>query len=190
MIELHNIKRGQLDDNGFVRIASSSADLAQRGLFVDDSPAISVGEIKAQCRKLKAKHGLDLVVVDYIGLVESGKKQETRQIEISTISRELKCMAMELGVAVIAVSQLNRAPEARRGNRPQLGDLRESGAIEQDADIVLLLYRDEYYNPDSKEKGVARCIIAKNRNGEVGDKQLGWNGQYQKFVDINKKDYI
>lgn len=185
-IRVENIRKGRLDDKGFSRIVNAGGQLYEGKLMIDDTSALAIAEIKAKCRKLKMKEGLDVVFVDYIGLIESNGKFENRQQEISKISRGLKNLAMELDVAVIALSQLNRAPEARSGNRPQLGDLRESGAIEQDADIVILLYRDDYYNPDSKEKGVVECIIAKNRNGPVGVKKLGWCGEFQTFINLKK----
>ena len=185
-IRLENLKKGKLSDDSEEKMLRSASKLAAHKIMVDDTSALTMADIKAKCRKMKMKKGLDVVVVDYIGLIESGQRAENRQQEISKISRQLKNMAMDLGITVIALSQLNRAPEARQSKRPQLADLRESGAIEQDADVVILLYREDYYNPDTTEKGVAELIIAKNRNGPVGSVKLGWMGEFQRFKELGE----
>lgn len=157
-------------------------------LYIDDSATVTVSEIRAKCRRLKQTKGLSLIVIDYLQLMQSGSRTESRQQEVAEISRSLKILAKELDVPVIALSQLSRAVETRKDNRPMLSDIRESGSIEQDCDIVMFLYRDEYYNKDSEEKGIAECIIAKHRNGEPGTVKLGWKGQYTKFISIEYRE--
>ena len=142
-------------------------------------------EMKAKCRRLKIERGLDLIVIDYLQLMQMEGRQESRQQEISSISRGLKALAKEMECPVIALSQLSRAPELRADHRPILSDLRESGAIEQDADIVMFLYRDEYYNKETEEKGIGECIIAKQRNGPVGTVRMAWIGAHSKFADLD-----
>ena len=141
-------------------------------------------EIRSECRKLKMQKGLDMIVIDYLQLMESEVRTESRQQEISKISRGLKILAKELGCPIIALSQLSRAPEQRTNHRPMLSDLRESGAIEQDADIVMFLYRDEIYNPDTDKKNVTEVILAKHRSGEIGTVELAWHGKYQLFLSL------
>jgi replicative DNA helicase len=154
-------------------------------LIIDDTPGISIGELRSKCRKYKRDKNLGLIIIDYIQLMSGGKKSESRQQEVSEISRALKGVARELNVPVIALSQLSRAVESRDNKRPMLSDLRESGAIEQDADVVMFIYRDEYYNKDqSEEKGVAEIIIAKQRNGPTGTVKLAWIGDLTKFADL------
>ena len=161
--------------------------LSEAPIYVDDTPGISVTEIRAKCRKLKIEKNIGLIVIDYLQLIQgSGKKSSSREQEISEISRSLKILAKELDVPVIALSQLSRAVEARQDHRPMLSDLRESGAIEQDADIVMFLYRDDYYNPDSEKKNIAEVIMAKHRAGSTGVTELLWLGSYTKFVNIEK----
>lgn len=184
MIRLESLRKGKVLDNEEDRFLKMASSFAGRKMMLDDTSSLSVGDIKARCRKMKMKEGLDLVVIDYIGLIRGEGRSETRQQEISKISRQLKEMAMDLKVAVIALSQLNRAPEARAGNRPHLADLRESGAIEQDADIAMLLYREDYYNPESRNKGMVEITVAKNRNGPTGMVKLGWAEEFQKFKDL------
>jgi len=157
--------------------------LAQAPIFIDDTPAISITEMRAKCRRLKIEHNLGLVVIDYLQLMQGKGSYDSRQQEISDISRSLKALARELNVPVIALSQLSRAPEMRADHRPILSDLRESGAIEQDADVVMFLYRDEYYHPDSEKKNIGELIIAKQRNGPTGVVELVWLGQYTKFAN-------
>ncbi len=153
-------------------------------LYIDDSATVTVSEIRAKCRRLKQTKGLSLIIIDYLQLMQSGSRTESRQQEVAEISRSLKILAKELDVPVIALSQLSRAVETRKDRRPMLSDIRESGSIEQDCDIVMFIYRDEYYNPDTDDKNVAECIIAKHRNGEPGTIKLGWKGQYTKFINM------
>lgn len=155
-------------------------------LFIDDTSGISVGELRRKCRKLKATEGLDLIIIDYLQLMTTNQRAESRQQEISTISRSLKAIAKELDCPVIALSQLSRGPEARTNKRPMLSDLRESGAIEQDADLVMLLYRDEYYNPDTEDDST-EVIIAKHRNGSVGTVKLQFRNEFTKFIDMQEE---
>lgn len=157
-------------------------------LYIDDSASVTVSEIRAKCRRIKQSKGLAMIVIDYLQLMQSGSHTESRQQEVAEISRSLKVLAKELDVPVVALSQLSRAVEARKDRRPMLSDIRESGSIEQDCDIVMFLYRDDYYNPDSEEKNVAECIIAKHRSGEPGKIKLGWQGQYTKFVNIEYRE--
>jgi replicative DNA helicase len=155
-------------------------------LYIDDTPGISVTEMRSKCRKLKLEKGLKLVVVDYLQLMSGGGKIESRQQEISEISRSLKAIAREVEAPVIALSQLSRACESRADHRPMLSDLRESGAIEQDADVVAFLYRDEYYNPETEKKNQAEVIIAKQRNGPTGTVDLMWLGEFTKFASMER----
>ena len=159
---------------------------SNRKIFIDDK-ATSLADIKAKCRNLKVKKGLDVVIIDYLQLIESTEKSYSREQEIAKISRELKKMAKKLDVTIIALAQLSRAPEARADRRPILSDLRESGSIEQDADIILMLYRDEYYNKESEDKNIAEVIVGKNRNGEVKSIKLGWFGNYQRFASLDRR---
>ena len=161
--------------------------LSEAEMYIDDTPGINIMEIRAKCRKLKIEKNIGLVVIDYLQLIQgSGKRNGSREQEISEISRSLKILAKELNVPVIALSQLSRAAEQRPDHRPMLSDLRESGAIEQDADIVMFLYRDDYYNPDTDKKGIAEVIIAKHRGGSTGTVDLRWLGNYTKFVNLAK----
>ena len=159
-------------------------------LIIDDTPGISVSELRSKCRKYKPENDLDLIIIDYLQLMTGsvGRSSESRQQEISEISRSLKGLARELNVPVIALSQLSRAVESRPDKRPMLSDLRESGAIEQDADVVMFIYRDEYYNKDSEYKKQAEIIIAKQRNGPVGTVHLAWLGEYTKFANLSRQD--
>lgn len=182
VIELQKLRAGRLDENEWAKLAQYSSILSNRKIMIDDTPGTTVNEIKAKCKKLKIKNGLDVVIIDYLQLIEGSG--QSREQEVSKISRSLKKLAKELDLTVIALSQLSRAPEQRVDHRPQLSDLRESGSIEQDADTVVFLYRDEYYNAESDEKNIAECIIAKNRNGQVGTIKLAWLGQYQRFGNL------
>ena len=156
-------------------------------MYIDDTPGISVMEIRTKCRKLKMEKNIGMVVIDYLQLIQgSGKKNGSREQEISEISRSLKILAKEINVPVVALSQLSRAVEQRPDHRPMLSDLRESGAIEQDADLVMFLYRDDYYNEDSEKKNIAEVILAKHRAGSTGTVELLWLGNYTKFVNIDK----
>lgn len=183
LIPFETIKTGKLSSAEFERISTGAADLANRNIFIDDN-STSLSDIKARCRSLKKKHGLDVVIIDYLQLLETSEKTYSREQEIAKISRELKKMAKKLEVTVIALSQLSRATEQRADKRPMLSDLRESGSIEQDADVVMFLYRDEYYDKDSSSKGISEVIIGKNRNGQVKTINLAWRGEYQRFGEL------
>ncbi|GAA0702462.1 replicative DNA helicase [Paraclostridium ghonii] len=182
-VELKKIKTGNLDENDWPRIIDAMSVLSNASIYIDDTPGIRIGELRSKCRKLKIEKGLDLILIDYLQLMEGDGGNESRQQEISKISRSLKIIAKELNCPVVALSQLSRAPEQRSDHRPMLADLRESGAIEQDADIVMFLYRDEYYHPDSERKNIGEIIIAKNRHGETGSVELVWLGEIQKFAN-------
>lgn len=182
-VELKKIKNGSLDENDWPRIIDAMSVLSNANIYIDDTPGIKISELRSKCRKLKIEKGLDLILIDYLQLMEGDGGNESRQQEISKISRSLKVIAKELNCPVVALSQLSRAPEQRSDHRPMLSDLRESGAIEQDADIVMFLYRDEYYHPDSDRKNIGEIIIAKNRHGETGSVELVWLGEIQKFAN-------
>ena len=188
MVDSNKIRTGKIDDNEWIKLANASGRLADAPIYIDDTPGISVTEIRAKCRKLKLEKDIGLVVIDYLQLVQgSGKRLiGSREQEISEISRSLKILAKELDIPVIALSQLSRGAEKRDDKRPMLSDLRESGAIEQDADIVMFLYRDDYYNQDSEKKNIAEVILAKHRGGSTGTVELGWMGNYTKFVNTEK----
>ncbi len=183
-IDSQKIRRGALQEQDWQRLSSAVGRLAEAPIFIDDSPNITLMEMRAKCRRLKAKHGLGMVIVDYLQLMQGPRKTENRQQEVSEISRALKIMARELQVPVLCASQLNRGVEFRSDKRPMLGDLRESGALEQDADLVMFIYRDEVYNPDSDAKGEAELIISKHRNGPTGIVRLAFMNQYTKFASI------
>ncbi len=187
-VGLGKIRNGELTSEDWANLASAGGPLGNAKIFIDDTPGITVMEMRAKCRRLKMEHGLDCIMIDYLQLMSGGGKQENRQQEISTISRNLKGLAREMDCPVIALSQLSRAPELRADHRPILSDLRESGAIEQDADVVMFLYRDEYYHQeDSEKKGIGEVIIAKQRNGEVGTIELAWLGDLVKFVNLERE---
>ena len=182
-IELQKLTTGKLSEDEWNKLCMASAALSQTDIRIDDNPTVTVADINAKCRRLD---NLGLVIIDYLQLMQGsgyGKNSENRVTVVGEISRSLKIMAKELNVPVICLSQLSRAVESRTDKRPILSDLRESGAIEQDADSVMFLYRDEYYNQNTEEKGVAECIVAKNRHGETGTVKMQWIGQYQTFAD-------
>lgn len=184
MVDSSKVRTGKIDDEEWAKLADASGVLSESKIFIDDTPGISIMEIRAKCRKLKLEQNIGLVVVDYLQLIQgSGKRGASREQEISEISRSLKILAKEINVPVIALSQLSRAVEQRPDHRPMLSDLRESGAIEQDADIVTFLYRDDYYNEDSEKKNIAEVIIAKHRSGSTGTVELMWLGSFTKFVN-------
>ncbi len=185
-VELQKIRTGDLTENEWIKLVEAAGPLSQAPIYIDDTPGISVMEMRSKARRLKLEKGLGMIVIDYIQLMSGRGKAESRQQEISEISRSLKALARELDVPVVALSQLSRAPEARTDHRPMLSDLRESGAIEQDADVVAFLYRDEYYNPDTEKKNIAEVIIAKQRNGPTGTVELVWLGQFTKFANYEK----
>ena len=184
-VDAQKIRTGDLSDQEWGDIIESAGMIGESRLILDDTPAITVSEMRTRCRKYKMEFGLELVMVDYLQLMSGGgRRSDSRQQEISDISRSLKSLARELQVPIIALSQLSRAVEGRPNKRPMLSDLRESGAIEQDADVVMFIYRDEYYNPDSEKKGVAEIIIAKQRNGPIGTVELGWQPQLTRFTNL------
>ena len=188
MVDSNKVRTGKLDEEDWVKLAEAIGPLSEAGIYIDDTPGISVIDIRTKCRKLKMEKNIGLVVIDYLQLVQgSSKKSNNREQEIAEISRSLKILAKELNVPVIALSQLSRAVEQRPDHRPMLSDLRESGSIEQDADIVMFLYRDDYYNEDSEEKNIAEVIIAKQRGGSTGTVKLYWMGNYTKFVNIERR---
>lgn len=184
-IELGNVRTGSLSDKEWTRLGHISGEMAGANLYINDNCSISISDIKAMLKRLKIKKGIDVVIIDYLQLIETDNKSNNRVQEISNISRTLKVIAKELDMTVIALSQLSRNVEARGADkRPMMSDLRESGSIEQDADVVMLLYRDEYYNKESEEKNISEIIFAKNRNGSVGTAKLAWFGQYQRFGEV------
>ena len=159
-------------------------------LIIDDTPGISIAELRSKCRKFKLEFGLDMVMIDYLQLMSGSGKSDSRQQEVSDISRALKALAREIDAPVVALSQLSRACESRPDHRPMLSDLRESGAIEQDADVVMFLYRDDYYNKDSPDKNIAEVIIAKQRNGPIGTVNLVWLPEFTKFVNMSREEQM
>ncbi|MCF0121760.1 MAG: replicative DNA helicase [Lachnospiraceae bacterium] len=181
------LKTGNLKDEEWSKLIESAGLIGDSRMIIDDTPGITVRELRSKCRKYKLEHGLDIIMIDYLQLLSSGgDNNDSRQQEISDISRSLKALARELNISVVALSQLSRAVESRTDHRPMLSDLRESGAIEQDADVVMFIYRDEYYNKDSDMKGVAEIIIAKQRNGPIGTVNLVWLPDYTKFMNLEQ----
>ena len=184
-VDAQKIRTGDLTETEWAEIIESAERIGESRLIIDDTPAISVPELRSKCRKYKLEFGLEMVIIDYLQLMSgSGRSGDSRQQEISDISRSLKALARELNVPVVALSQLSRAVESRPNHRPMLSDLRESGAIEQDADLVMFIYRDDYYNEDSEKKGIAEIIIAKQRNGPIGTVELSWQPQLTKFANL------
>jgi len=187
MIDSEKIRSGKMEENDWVKLAGAVGPVSEAPIYVDDTAGISIIEIRSKARKLKLEKNIGLIVIDYLQLIQGvGKKGATREQEISEISRSLKILAKELDVPVIALSQLSRAVEQRGDHRPMLSDLRESGAIEQDADIVMFIYRDDYYNPETEKKGIADLIIAKNRTGAIGSVELLWLPNYTKFANLKR----
>ena len=185
-VDIHKLRTGFLSPSEWPLLTSAAGKLSNAPIYIDDTPAMNIFEIRAKARRLKAHHNIQLLVIDYLQMIRTVGKRESRQQEISEISRALKSLAKELDIPLIAVSQLSRAVESRADHRPQLSDLRESGAIEQDADVVVLLLREEYYNPTPENKGIAEVIIAKQRNGPTGSIFLGFIKEYMKFVNLSK----
>lgn len=183
-VDAHKVRTGFLSQADWPRLVTAAGKLSEAPIFIDDSPGISVMELRAKARRLKAQHDIQLIVLDYLQLMQGPANSDSRQQEISEISRSLKALARELRVPLIAISQLSRAVEQRSDHRPQLSDLRESGAIEQDADLVILLLREEYYNPTEENKGISEVIIAKQRNGPVGSLNLTFIGEYMRFENL------
>lgn len=187
MVDSNKVRTGKIEEEDWVKLATALGPLSEAPIYIDDTPGISIMEIRAKCRKLKMEKNIGMVIIDYLQLVQgSGKRNASREQEISEISRSLKILAKELDVPVIALSQLSRAAEQRQDHRPMLSDLRESGAIEQDADIVMFIYRDDYYNENSEKKNIAEITLAKHRSGSTGTVELLWLGNYTKFVNIDK----
>lgn len=183
-IDSMKLKNADLTSEDWLKLGQASGKVSEIPLYIDDTPGLSSAELRAKCRKAKLEKNIGLIIIDYLQLMESKTKSSSRQQEISEISRSLKILAKELSVPVIALSQLSRASEARSDHRPMLSDLRESGAIEQDADIVMFLHREDYYNPDTDKKNIAEVILAKNRSGSTGTVELAWLGQYTKFANL------
>lgn len=189
-VDSQSLRTGNLKDSDWEKLIESAGIIGKSNLIIDDTPGISISELRSKCRKYKLEHNLELIIIDYLQLMTGrvGGRSESRQQEISDISRSLKGLARELNVPVIALSQLSRAVEQRPEHRPMLSDLRESGAIEQDADVVMFIYRDDYYNKDTELKNVAEIIIAKQRNGSIGTVNLTWLPNYTKFANYLKQD--
>lgn len=193
-VDAQKLRTGQLNDQEWERLIESAGVIGKSKLMIDDTPGISIAELRSKCRRMKQENGLSMIIIDYLQLMSGsgGRSSDSRQQEISDISRSLKAVARELSVPVLALSQLSRAVEQRPDHRPMLSDLRESGAIEQDADVVMFIYRDDYYNHDSPDKGISEIIIAKQRNGPIGTVQLAWLPEYTKFANLEndrKKDF-
>lgn len=185
-IDSQHIRTGQLSDQEWEKLIESAGIIGKSNLIIDDTPGIGIPELRSKCRKYKLEHNLSMIIIDYLQLMSGSGRTDSRQQEISDISRSLKAIARELSVPVLALSQLSRAVEQRPDHRPMLSDLRESGAIEQDADVVMFIYRDDYYNHDTERKDVAEIIIAKQRNGPIGTVELAWLPNYTKFVNLEK----
>ena len=186
-VDAQKLRTGNLTDEEWGRLIEGAGIVGESKLIIDDTPGISISEMRSKCRKYKIDHDIGIIIIDYLQLMSGSGKNESRQQEISDISRSLKALARELNVPVVALSQLSRAVEQRPDHRPMLSDLRESGAIEQDADVVMFIYRDDYYHKDSEEKGVAEIIVAKQRNGPIGTVKLVWLPNYTKFVNMKKE---
>ena len=185
-VDYQHIRTGNLSDREWEDLIDGAGIVGRSKLIIDDTPGISVPELRSKCRKFKLEHDIQMVIIDYLQLMSGSGRTDSRQQEVSEISRALKALARELSVPVIALSQLSRAVEQRPDHRPMLSDLRESGAIEQDADVVMFIYRDDYYNKDSEKKGIAEIIIAKQRNGPIGTVELAWLPDYTKFANIQR----
>ena len=185
-VDSQHIRTGELEADEWLKITESVKAIGESNLVIDDTPGISIAALRSKCRKLKMENNLGIIIIDYLQLMTAGKRTESRQQEISEISRSLKALARELNCPVVALSQLSRSVESRDNKRPMLSDLRESGAIEQDADVVMFIYRDDYYNKDSEKKGVAEIIIGKQRNGPTCTIELAWLAQYTKFANLEQ----
>ncbi len=188
-VDASRVRSGYLSESDWPKLTRAAGTLSETSIFIDDTPAISVLELRAKCRRLQAEHDLGLVIIDYLQLMKGRAKIDSREQEISEISRSLKALAKELRIPVVALSQLNRAVEQRPDKRPRLSDLRESGAIEQDADVIGFIYRDEVYKPDTQDKGIAEIIIGKQRNGPIGTVKLAFINQFTRFEDLDDAHY-
>ena len=185
-VDAQHLRTGQLNDEEWEKLIESAGIIGRSNLFIDDTPGITIAELRTKCRKLSLENNLSMIIIDYLQLMSGSGRSESRQQEISEISRSLKGLARELNVPVVALSQLSRAVEQRPDKRPMMSDLRESGAIEQDADIVMFIYRDDYYNHDTEKKDIAEIIIAKQRSGAIGTIELAWLPKYTKFANLEK----
>jgi replicative DNA helicase len=183
-VPLHHMRNGKMTDEDWARLARKMGEVSEAPLFIDDSPNLTMMEIRAKARRLKQRHDLKLIVIDYLQLMTSGKKVESRQLEVSEFSRSIKLLAKELEVPVVAICQLNRGSEQRSDKRPMASDLRESGSLEQDADVVILLHREDAYERESTRPGEADFIVAKHRNGPTADVVVAFQGHYSRFVDM------
>ncbi len=188
-VEAQHLRTGQLNDEEWDMLIESAGVIGRSKLFIDDTPSISIAELRTKCRKLSLEQDLSMIIIDYLQLMSGNGRSESRQQEVSEISRALKGLARELNVPVIALSQLSRAVEQRPDKRPMMSDLRESGAIEQDADLVMFIYRDDYYHPDTAQKDVAEIIIAKQRAGSIGTVQLAWMPKYTRFANMDLSNH-
>ena len=184
-VDAQKLRTGNLQESEWEKLIEGAGIIGNSKLIIDDTPGISISELRSKCRKYKLEHDLKIVIIDYLQLMTGSGRSESRQQEISEISRSLKALARELNVPVVALSQLSRAVEQRPDHRPMLSDLRESGAIEQDADVVMLIYRDDYYNKDTELKNISEIIVAKQRNGPIGTIQLAWLPEYTKFGNLD-----
>ena len=184
---MQRVRRGKISDEEWGKLSEAMIAIGPSGMFVDASSGVTVAEVRSKARRLQLEQGLDLIMIDYIQLMTASGRFGSRQEEVSAISRSLKGLATELGVPVIALSQLSRAPTGRANHRPMLSDIRESGAIEQDADVVMFIHREDYYEPETAEKNIAEIIIAKQRNGALGTVKLGWKGEYTWFMDLSPR---
>jgi replicative DNA helicase len=189
-LDSHALRTGQLTEKDWRYLCDAADRLERASIFIDDSGNLTVQQMRGKARRLKAEHGLDLLIIDYLQLMQGRSDSESRQQEISDISRALKALAKELEIPVVALSQLSRAVENRKPPIPVLADLRESGAIEQDADVVMFIYRDEVYNSDTEEKGIADILVRKHRNGPTGDRQLFFHDRYAKFADLERREVV
>lgn len=186
-VDAQKLRVGNLEEADWENLIEAATDIGQSNLIIDDTPSISVQTLRSKCRKFKLEHGLSMIIIDYLQLMSSSSRSESRQQEISEISRSLKEVARELNVPVLALSQLSRSVEKRDDKRPMMSDLRESGGIEQDADVIMFIYRDDYYNHDTEKKGISEIIIGKQRHGSVGTVELGWKAELTKFVNLEKR---
>ena len=185
-VDMQAVRHGSLHDEDWVKLSSTLGPLAASNLYIDDTSGITPSQLRSRCRRLKMERGLDMIMVDYLQLMSADGRVENRQNEVSEISRNLKSIAKELNVPLVALAQLSRAGAQRSDKRPILSDLRDSGAIEQDADVIMFLHREEYYDPNTEDKNIAEVIVAKQRNGPLGTVKLAWLGQYTRFASLQQ----
>lgn len=186
-IDQHKMRTGEINDTDWAQLTQKGKDMAQMPIFIDDSGMLTIRQLRAKARRMHSERGLGLIVIDYLQLMQGSRRVENRQQEIAEISRSLKALAKELNVPIMALAQLSRSVEQRQDKKPQLSDLRESGSLEQDADVVMFIYRDEYYNPETEKRGIADIIVAKQRNGPTGVAELAFLKQYTKFMDLARR---